>query len=132
MSSSDLSLTPRITINELDVSTISNVEDASTSQLHQQNDFIYVTEDSFGSKYKSYFIMDFLIDFHKDDHAYQQEDKFAANKDNFFSNQPTAPHCIMVKMKLRMLMLIRSMKRQFTRYHISPCTMFMLSFQQNK
>ena len=34
MSSSDLSLTPTIAISELDVSTISDVKDASTSQLH--------------------------------------------------------------------------------------------------
>ena len=70
MSSSYLFLTPTITISELDVSTISGVKDASTSQLHQQNDFIYATENSFGSEYKSYFIMNFLTDFHKHDHAY--------------------------------------------------------------
>ena len=97
MSSSDLSLTPTITISELDVSTISDVKYPSTSQLHQQNDFIYATKNSFGSEYKSYFIMNFLMDFHKDDHAYQQQDKFAANKDNFFSNQATPPHCLIVK-----------------------------------
>ena len=71
MSSSDLSLTPTITISELDVSTISDVKDASTSQLHQKNDFIYAIENSFGSEYKSYFIMNFMTDFHKHDHAYQ-------------------------------------------------------------
>ena len=97
MSSSDLSLTPTITISELDVSTINDVKDASTSQLHQQNDFIYATKKYFGSEYKSYFIMNFLTDFQKHDHAYQQENKFAANKDNFFSNQATAPHCLTVK-----------------------------------
>ena len=97
MSSSDLSLTPTITISELDVSTISDVKDASTSQLHQQNDFIYAIKNSFGSKYKSYFIMTFLMNFHKHDHAYQKENNFAANKDNLFSNQTTAPHCIIVK-----------------------------------
>ena len=97
MSSSNLSLTPKITINELDVSTMSDVKDASTSQLHKQNDFIYAPKNYFGSEYKSYFIMNFLTDFHKDDHAYQQEDKFAVNKDNLFSNQATAPHCLTVK-----------------------------------
>ena len=96
MSSSDLSLTPTITISELDVSTISDVKDASTSQLHKQNDFIYATVNSFGSEYESYFIMNFLTDFHKDDHAYQQEDNFAVNKDNFFSNQDTTPDCLTV------------------------------------
>ena len=97
MSYSYLFLTPSIKIIELDVSNISGVKDASTSQLHQQNDFIYATENSFGSEYKSYFIMNFLMDLDEDDHAYQQEDKFAANKDNFFSNQATAPHCIIAK-----------------------------------
>ena len=53
------------------MSTISDVEYASTSQLHQQNDFMYATENSFGSKYKSYFIMNFLTYFHKNDPAYQ-------------------------------------------------------------
>ena len=71
MSSSYLSLTPTITISELDVSTISDVKDVSTSQLHQQNDFIYAIENYFGSKYKSYFIMNFLTYFHKNDPAYQ-------------------------------------------------------------
>ena len=97
MSSSDLSLTPTITISELDVSTINDVKDASTSQLHQQNDFIYATENAFGSEYKIYFIMNFLTYSHKDDHACQQEDKFAVNRDNFFSNQAVAPHCLIVK-----------------------------------
>ena len=43
-------------IIELYVSNISGVKDASTSQLHQQNDFIYATENYFGSEYKSYFL----------------------------------------------------------------------------
>ena len=71
MSSSYLSLTPITIISELDVSTISDVKDASTSQLHQQNDFLYETKNSFGSEYKCYFIMNFLMDFHKHDLAYQ-------------------------------------------------------------
>ena len=41
--------------------------------------------------------MNFLMDLDKDDHAYQQEDKFAANKDNLFLNQVTPPHCLTVK-----------------------------------
>ena len=40
--------------------------------------------------------MNFLMDFHKDGHAYQQENKFAVNKDNLFSNQAASPHCIIV------------------------------------
>ena len=65
--------------------------------------------------------MNFLTDFHKHDHAYQQEDEFAANKDNFFSNKATSPHCIIVKNEVENVNVDQI--HEETIHHISYLTM---------